>query len=227
MIIRDENALARLSDEQAQENMWAAAARKAEALQDSAKLLDDPDINPTDWERQQGRSMTHEDFEAKLIKLLPQMRFVPHPKNPTKRVYYIVEPTGVLSQFCIAEAGRVPENSIMDRVYEDVLSPETYRPDYVLSRKDLPKSEIVPHKFNPDGTLAELGYVDFGKDTLMPGFERKIVAYSEVVRGWRTVLALLIFAGLLTVSDVEREFGVQDKPSWAGVTGRRSKATPW
>jgi hypothetical protein len=227
MFVRDEAAIIRDVSGQAKEKELQPVLDKIQEVSATARILDDPDLNPTDYERQLGRWLTHEEIERRLTKINPRLVFLPHPKNPTKRVIYVKEPTGKLEQVMVCEAGKVPENSVMDRVYRDTLDPDTLKPGYVLDRKDVPKSEYIPHKFNPDGSLKELGRIEFGQGTLMPGFNRKIVPYAEVQRGYRTVLELLILSKLITEAEADREFGTQNKAAWAAVLGKTEKKTPW
>jgi len=42
----------------------------------------------------------------------------------------------------------------------------------------------------------------------------------EVKRGWRTVLVRLIHKGLVSLSEVERVFGVGDRETWRVLTGK-------
>lgn len=225
-----------IKDEQTQHKHEFLGAQEAEAdkilhkiakLRETAALLENPDVDPTNPERQLGRSLHHTEVEKRLTRLNPNLVFTPHPQNSTKRCIYLKHPTGELSYLFVCEAGNVPENSIMTIRQHDELTPEALRPGWKVQKADIPKHEVIPHEITDDGEVKRVGSVVFDRGALLPGRERLESAHNELVRGYRTVLLRLILGGVITETGAEREFGSQNRSSWAAGLGRRTKVTPW
>lgn len=54
-----------------------------------------------------------------------------------------------------------------------------------------------------------------------PSTEIVKIPGRELFRGWRTVLIMLMYFGILTRTEVEKNFGSCDRPSWAHHTGKQ------
>lgn len=227
MLVKDEQTQVRHQHLTAQEAEADRILAKIKKLRETAALLENPDTDPTNPERQLGRSLPHTEIETRLTRLNPNLVFTPHPKNPTKRLIYLKQPTGELSYLFVCEAGNVPENSIMTVRQHDELTTEALRPGWRVDKADIPKHETIPHEITDDGEVKRVGSVVFDRGALLPGRQRLESAHNELVRGYRTVLLRLILGGIITETGAEREFGSQDRSSWAAGLGRRVKQTPW
>lgn len=181
-------------------------------LEEEAKrfvVVEDSDtVNPTNLGQQLGRPMTSAELELRLGKLLPpSIRFVHNPWIHDKRAVVRVKPEGGFDTICPYESGFMPEHEVLKANVEWVRD----RHQTHLDRKDLPKYEIVPGA----GVVWDSGAV-------RPGWKKVVRLGHTLKRGWRTVLIRLVQAGLLTPTQVEREFGVDDRVQWANAMGKRS-----
>lgn len=227
MLIKDELTLARHDALTAQEAEVDKILTKIRKLRETSALLENPDVDPTNAERQFGRALHHTEVEKRLARLNANLVFTPHPHNPTKRCIYVKQPTGELQYLFVCEAGLVPENSVMSIRAHDELTPDALKLGWKVDKADVPKHEVIPHEITDDGVVNRVGEVKFDKGALLPGRERLESAHNEIQRGYRTVLLRLILGGYITETGAEREFGTQDKAAWAGGLGRRTKQTPW
>jgi hypothetical protein len=182
--------------------------------------LKDLENNPTIYARQLGKAMTHQEFERKLKKIDPNFTSATYVNGLGERKRALHH--NLLGYLFSYEEGVMPEFSVKTTREVIIESPKTRSRDYVLQRADLPKSEWVPHTFNPDGSLKELGHFEREPGALSPGFEKIQEEYHEKIRGWRSVLSKLIIGKhqILSVTAVEKEFGGCDRLSWAENTGR-------
>lgn len=231
MIIKDSAALVRQAFQTEQERVEHEMAAAAQRLAETSRLLDDPGLDPGNAERQMGRSLPHEVIERRLRRLNDNLRFSPWVSstgvfNPTKRIVDFLEPTGELDRICIMEAGLTPENSIMSYEYVVTLTKEAMNPGFLVDRKDMPKTEIIQPHQDANGQWWT-GDVQWDPGTLLPGQQVIKVPRSEIKRGYRTVGNILIQRAIITLEGFEREFGTQNKASWAAASGRRKKETPW
>lgn len=227
MLVKDESVNARHAD------MGAAEAERAKTLawlqeqtKDSIYVSDD-DNSPTNFERQLGTPLHHSVVETKLKKLNHHLFFEAHPFNNTKRIMLKELPNGTNRKIMVYEAGMIPEHSIMQAVIKETLHPDVVRSKFHIDRKDLTKHEIKPHEFNEDGTLRELGEVIWDDTVPQVGIERTKIPWAERVRGYRTMLMILVHAGAITRHQAEKEFGSANRAEWAGHMGKREKTTPW
>jgi len=78
----------------------------------------------------------------------------------------------------------------------------------------------VENSFMPEWSLMEMKTVRVGR---VESFwrEQKIPG-RELKRGWRTVLLRLLHMKLVTITDVEREFGLSTRESWNVLAGKRT-----
>lgn len=127
------------------------------------------------------------------------------------------------------EKGIIPERSWMQAVIKESLSPEIFDPNkrFHIDRKDLTKHEIIPAKFAPDGTLLQEPDVIFDDTEPIVGMERRKIPYCEKIRGWRTMLAILVSAEVITPHQAETTFGADNTPEWAAKMGRAPVTRPW
>ena len=213
MIINDTERVERLVAQRAIDQEREDAVNYALLVEEQSVNLKDLENNPTIVGRQLGQQMTHQKFEEKLNKINPNFTFRDHPSKADKRCLFHNQ-KGFLFVY---EAGLMPEFSIRDSQEQTVYDPGFKN---FISRGDLPKSERVPHEFNPDGTLKTLGKVIWEPGAIQPGFKKQDTLWREIKRGWRTVLSKLVFQGYLTVGAVEREFGPANRLSWAQNMGK-------
>lgn len=219
MIIGDKlnQARERLIDDEKQ-----AAFNMARDIDRLQVRMDKPEDNPTEFARQLGKRLSTTDFESRVSRLNPSIKFLPHPvKDDARLVMHEVK--GYLFPYTAIQ-GTVNEFSWMNSKEEIHETAKTQ--DYVLKRSDLPPAEWVPHEFNEDGSLKKLGRWIRDENVVRPGFEKKELIWNEVWRGWRTVLLRLIFEGYLPAGEVEREFGSADRKSWATKLGKIAESEP-
>jgi hypothetical protein len=201
-----------------------------------AAYFDESENDPTVFLKRLGRPRPVEEIEKKLKRLEPRLIFENHPTNPTKKIMYINR-NGQKQKLMIYESGKmsetlglIPERSWMQPVYKEVFTKDFFNPTkpFHLDRKDLPKYEIIPHEFDKNtGDVKKLGDVIFDDTALRPGMTRIRMGWNEKIRGYRTMLAILVSAGVLTIAQAESAFGPDDTPEWAALSGRREKTRPW
>lgn len=184
---------------------------------------------------QYGNKLTHQEFEAKLLPLLPSnVRIEDNPNDPAKLrwVYQIVKDpiTGRTDRLYVKAyyKGVLPERSIMH--YKTELRPVTglYKGSrketggIILSRKDMPAMEKVAAD-NPAGYT----FRPKDPDAIRPGWVKETDYGTEAIPGWRTVLLYLMAHKILTKTQVENVFGVDNTPEWQGHTGGAKVSTLW
>lgn len=227
MLVKDEATSAR------HVVMTEAEAERDQKLQwvlkqtEHAAFVRDDDTSPTNLERQLGRPLPDHVVEAKLRKINPQLRFEVHPYNPSKKIMFRSLPDGTQQKLMIYESGIIPEHSVMQAVIKEALHPDVLRGRFHIDRKDLTKHEVRPHEFNEDGTLKQLGDVVWDDTQPQVGMQRTKIPWAERIRGYRTMLAILVHADAITRFDAEKEFGSANRAEWAAHMGRRDKETPW
>ena len=226
MLIRDEATQARLAYEREQDEELDGILRKVREAQRQSSLLTQADLDPTDFEARQGRALPDHEVEMRLCRINPNFVFTPHPKNPTKKLMYLKAPEG-LRYVMPYEAGKIPENSILELTSEYALTPEGAKQGFEINKADLPKAEITPHEFDEAGRLTKVGGVEFEQGKALPGLQELKIPGRTVVRGYREMLNWLMIRGFITLADAEREFGTQNNYSWAAATGRTQRVTPW
>ena len=176
----------------------------------------------TNPEVQKGTALTHEQFEKRLGKLNKNLQFEDHPSNPTKRCAYLRRPDG-LEYLTVYERGVLPENSVFQEVIKEDLDPMIFsNPKFVIERADLPKHEVIRPTVDESGNIISVGDVLFDERDPAPGKIRRKTAWSEVIRGWRTVLIRMLEWGVITKEATEREFGSSNTRNWAEKLGKRS-----
>lgn len=219
MLIRDTEALDKivrqkaLEERQEQINSWIA-----QQTINSVYMLDEK-TDPTLIRYRLGKTMTTEELEPRLLKLVPTLQFEFHPRNKTKKALYNVDQRGkiYLGAYESNAMGPMPERSIMTFKYEDVPDPTFFKdgPDKkFIDRKDLPAFDEKTGEWKDP-------------DALLPGFIRVKKPHGLAVRGWRSILIRLVLEGLTTPEAVEREFGSDDTPEWKGHMGKGPIIRPW
>ena len=177
------------------------------------------DLDPTNAQRQIGRQMSSNEFEGKLRRHLPSnIRFEVNHKNPSMKAVYRIHPDGKKEYICSYHNGFMPEHSIMAQSEEEVpvdlkkLDPASLGH---IDRKDLPKAEWNGERWVFDGPVEN------------PLMKRVPIVWREHSRGWRTVLLRLVAANIITPVQAEAIFGSDNRPEWAGHTGKQAVTTPW
>lgn len=197
---------------------------------ETAVYIENSGNDPTNFEKRMGRALPVGEVEKRLKRLIPQLEFE-HTINPFKKYLIFVKPDGTREKLMVYESGRaglIPEHSIMQPVIKEDLDPAVVESRFHLDRKDLPKHEIRPHEFNKEtGELKKLGGVEFDDREALPGMKRTRTAWSEAIRGYRTMAAFLVASGYLTPTQAEAAFGNSNTPEWASKMGRRGSETPW
>lgn len=215
MLIKDSVNIPRLEAGEKRDEHRQQIADTVE-LKGSNRVLD-YETGPTNPLRQWGKPMGTLAFEKKLAAIMPPwIKFMPHAWNSnSKRSIYQVLPDGTLNHLLSYEFPMMPEHSIMERVYEDV-------PDMTvdnISGKDMPKMEFIS---------PEEGWKFDTSAAPLPGYKREEKAGREKVRGWRTVLLYLsTLLEVVSVAEVERIFGADDRKEWAHKTGKQFAPTAW
>lgn len=213
MIVRDDAALGRLAEEAMIDAYMERLEKHKAATLEQAIWIDTPD-DPTSIARLNGGMATAE-FEKKLAKLNPRLRFRTLPLKPDKRVVF-VERRGKALPICVYETPWLPELSLRSRKTEVVQnSDNTLRFKngklfHHLERADFPKAHW-------DEAAGEFTF-----DGLRPHEEAVELPWSEVKRGYRTVLLYLLEAGELDLDQVEKTFGAGTSRGWAVHTGKRN-----
>lgn len=169
--------------------------------------IENENEDPSNIPQQLGQMMTAKDFEDKLIKLIPNLKFEYNPVNPKMKALYHIK--GEKKEYiCSYHADIMPEHSIIKIKKELVWDPD----QKILKRSELPKHQWVAGK----------GYVFEG---IPPGWKEVKVPWGELKRGWRTVLIKLVKEGLLTIPQAESfngsptsQFGQR---AWAYHLGKR------
>lgn len=136
------------------------------------------------------------------------IKFLSIPGHPTvRKMSYICEPqNGILPEYSTISVRKVKKYDLN----------ATH-----IDRADLPKGEEV-EVTGEDGERFRKWVYD--EDTLRPGQYWAYEPHMEVLRGWRTILALLIQEGILSPERVEREFGVAQRASWKALLGKTASA---
>lgn len=189
-----------------------------------ARVLIDPDSSPENWERQAGRGLTSEEFEGKLRKLLPSLVFEVIEGNPFQRKRIILPIPGQEIHLGVMEnrpaPAKMPEFSVWDSIEEELPDP-----DYIGTGKTASRVDYTPEWTGELEFDEELGETRgeayrFKEGSARPGLLKIRRPYHEIIRGWRTVLARLVQEGVLTINQVEREFGGCDRATWAANAKR-------
>lgn len=202
-----------------------------EELKDSV-FLKDEDVNPTNAEKQLGAALKAEEVERRLKLLCPKLHFdvivdINGIKTGKKMMEFLL-PDGNKQKVMVYEDGLIPEHSVMQTVIKETLDPSVVGGSgFHIDRKDLTKHEIRPHEFDTEGRLTRMGDVTWDDTVPQVGMQRTELPWVEKIRGWRTMLAILIHAKYITIAQAEAQFGVSSRRSWAESTGRRTKTIPW
>lgn len=216
----------------AESNARAAARQQTfnwikEQTKDSV-YLQDPDRAPTNFEYQMGRALSVHEVERRLKKLCPKLVFENNPYNQSKKAMYYILPNGEKQLIMPYENGVIPEHSVLQGVIKETLSPEIVgggilsRP-FHIERADLTKHEVRPHEFDEQGNLTRPGDVIWDETEAQVGMERTRIPWAERIRGWRTMLFILVSAGLITPTQAENAFGSSDRPEWQHRMGKKTQ----
>lgn len=203
------------------------------------KVLED-NINVVNPEAQMGKLLWPAQLERGLNRLIPNLLFEVHPKNPSKKCLFQVR-EGQKHFLLAYENGPMSEYSILKGVVKYIPDPEFMRmgkdgPHVHVDRSKVHGEAIGNTKLQDmlntmgwDKTLAELQKRNQDiPDSERPGFKKVVQPGREGLRGWRTVLAKLVMEGLLTPTQAEKEFGFGEGAAWAKHTGRlQVNSVPW
>lgn len=196
------------AQEQAKIQAWCdEQERYAKALAETSAA------NP---EKQLGRSLSTEKFEALLTKVSPKFRFEHLPLNMTKKALFYLRGADKY-YICSYENGLLPEHSVLRRAEEMVRDFSVGGTDSKpIQRADLPKHEFVPGE----------GFV-WDPAQVQPGFQKIEIPWGELYRGWRTVLLKIVQTRIATPTQVEAVFGADDSAAWSTHTGKQKHELPW
>lgn len=212
MLVRDENALARLAEEALIDQYMERLEKYRRATVEQAVWIDTPD-DPTSLARLD-KGMLTRDFEEKVSKLNPRLLFATLPLKPDKRVVYHLL-SGRAAPICVYEADWLPELSLRARKTEVIQNS-----DNTLVHKDgklfhhLERADFPTSHWDEDAG-------EFKFDGLRPHEEAVEIPWTEVKRGYRTVLLYLMEAGELDLDEVEKTFGCGTSRGWAVHTGKQ------
>jgi hypothetical protein len=177
------------------------------------------DEDPTNAEMRAGIPLTHTEFERKLEKLNPSIKFDDHPTNPALRYcWHLVD--GKKETISPYEKGNMPEQSILFQYEEKNADPEYVAPSSLGNRRFLDRKNLPASKWNE-----ETQRFDFEGE--LPGVITTRIPGREWRRGWRTVLAKVFLKGLNTPFEIEKHFAPGNSAEWAGMTGAREIVKPW
>lgn len=219
MLVKDEAALKRdkleKSGEQETEKVWNIQKTNTESL---AKVLDDPDIRVLETNHS-GVVLSEAEFEARLLRLNPNFRFFRGKLDNSKK-YIGLETPGGLEYITCYPACFIPEHSLLRIVEEDVR-------DYTVGNPHLPGSPRIDagavreaaEKSRKSGAPVER--------TQAMGWKKIRRVDEEISRGWRTVLLQLLIRGVVSLTDVEREFPETPDKNWQEKVGRRQSTLPF
>jgi hypothetical protein len=161
-----------------------------------------------DFAARMGTAMSHRELERRLKRLNPSLVFENIKGNSRAKRLSIQRPDGIHRLFAYS-TGHLPERSVARVVIEETPDP-TYLQGRVMERSELPA-----HEKKEDGSL------EFDPDAKRPGYIYTEKNMGEKIRGWRTVLLLLIVNDIFTVEEIEREFGASNTAEWALHTKKR------
>jgi hypothetical protein len=180
-------------------------------------------------------------LENGLIRLIPNLVFEVHPKNPSKKCMFQIR-NGEKCFLLAYENGPMSEHSILKGIIKYIPDPDFIRigkdgqPHVHMERKYAKGTAVSNEKLNDmlntlgwNGTLKELEKRNQEiPESERPGFKKVVQPGGEGLRGWRTVLAKLVLEGLLTPTQAEKEFGFGNGAAWAKHTGRlQVNSVPW
>jgi hypothetical protein len=223
MIIRDEAKQVKDKIEQGTRDRWDTnQGRVDKARKNEAFILNDarPKYNAA---AQWGKALTTKDFEAKLLRMNPNFRFVHYdhedlaqvilagrhdPSKPwhhKKLVYEMNDPVEgfVQIQICIYPTEMMPEFSIMQVAEKEVPNPE-----YISTGKPIGPDSPILKKFTE--------------------------AHGVGLKGYRQVLTEIVYAGfklgfpIITLPQIEKEFGPCSTAEWQQkILGGSHDGRPW
>lgn len=182
------------------------------------------------FQAQAGRTMSADDFEKRVKKLVPSIKFSSYkpeewqcnltniPVGSTIRLMEHVNPDGSVRTIArYVYTATLPEYSVI--MLRKVRVPTTFKD---VSARDFPKAVKVGEETYWDPTNGGGWRTDpvykFEEDTPLDQYDEEPCGS---IPGWRSALLLLIWEKLTTLDAVEREFGASDKAAWAAKTGKQ------
>jgi len=216
----------------------AIEAHKQERLDWLKNQLEDSvyvgnlDSDPTNFASRLGRPMNDYELEQKLKKLEPNLIFEdvePASGGRPRHKRMLIRQGAGAKHLLIYEKGTMPERSWMQPVIQEHPNPDLFNPNKPmrLDRKDLTKHEIIPAEFDAAGNLTREPDVIFDDTVPLLGIQRTVRPWAERIRGWRTILGILVSAGVISPTQAESFFGIDHTPEWAAKMGRRVNTRPW
>jgi hypothetical protein len=239
---------AKVADTQAKIESWIAEQERFAAFDD------DPSTSPLNHLTKLGRPMDYREFERRCRRLNPSICFWCGPRSyetnhknmgrqigPDKYEVVTFVPMDIM-----------PERSMHRKCEEwvpdgDMVDTPMGRAEVVPHVSDYGSTEWVPlpgeyqhvdTDGNPVGpvTSFESHWEPNGKGIgrwaqkdpdKRPGWRKRVSAWGEWKRGWRSLLIRAVVARLLTPQQVENEFLADNTPEWKGNMGKGPKTTPW
>lgn len=218
----DEASLDRQAKGAALEAHRAKTEASARQALEVSKIIDERD--QTNMEKQGGKRLSRTDFEKRLQKLVPALRF------DTNHL------TDEQAAFLCLESGSSSRRVFYERAdgtmqYLAAYQNHAVLPEYqiLLTRTRRVPAPILEHRHMraADGSMLKVPFIDgadIPKDPLAKGErpgEREVKEPAGSLVGWRTVLAKLIVEHrLISVDDAEREFRAGERVSWAAKVGK-------
>lgn len=216
MLIKTEELLAQHQIEESRERQREKDLEYIMHNMRDSYYLDDASTDPTILDRQRGNAKTPEQVEALITALLPDAWFCVNPHNTGMKAAYM-KPPPVDAKGCPLSTSRflgaypnheVPEWSLFAKVYEDVPDPSYWGSN---------------SKFINGADVDEA----VKNGTLRPGWKRMRRPDEHLIKGWRSLMVVLVGRGLATPEAIERLVGAGDRLSWASHMGKTSKVSNW
>lgn len=243
MIVIDSQAAGRIEARRYYEEQQQETKTWIEEQTKFARFNDDEETSPLNSAVKLGRPMHSKELESRLAKLNPKLVFIWGKFNTSHKKLGFQLPNNQIEELFVYEAGIMPERSMRNLKEIEVLDNEYVPKSGDVNPSDYEWVPVVPDEddipeyaqggsWSKDGWAHPIGMFH-GKwmlkdpNATRPGFVRKALAWSESVRGWRTVLVKLVKAGFLTVSQVEREFLNDNTPEWKQHMGFGETTRPW
>lgn len=203
-----------------------------------AKFNDDEETSPLNHMKKLGKPMHWQEFERRCKKINPHVEFWCGPASfeTNHKNMGRVLPNGTREVVTFYPMDVMPERSMHRRCEEDV--PDG---DRVADPADFGGTEWqpLPGKYQtPEGQVHSwsehwepngqgIGRWAQKDPSLKPGWRKRVSAWGEWKRGWRSCLVKGVVAGLFSPEQVEIEFLADNTPEWKGNLGKGEKVMPW
>lgn len=190
------------------------------AIKDTERYIRDNHLD--DFDKQKGKELTAEVWEARVKKLFPNVFFCTRsnydaaerrtlnlPDGVNVRIMGFMAPDGFQYLFSYMDLPVLHEWTLIRTKQERIAGTGQH-----FSVKDVPNMKYDPET---DDWIADgpMPWENFAEVPMVPLY------------GWRTGLAKLVLSGLVSVDAVEREFGTPtDNATWALRMGKQVQHAP-